>query len=310
MKNKGEIKALYRKAAGDEGGDRKPMRSHISRGARCTPPPRSTTTSARRSSPKLDIALREIADWNCCGATSAAKVDDFLALALPARNLGIADATGLAELMIPCSSCYSRTLVAKERLAADPALAAEINAELGAKVAGRIKVSSILEVLLPKVAPARSREGHEAAGGAQARRYYGCLLTRFPSAVPVPDDVENPQGMETICEALGAEPVEWGYKTDCCGASAAVNDTEQALLLMSRIIKDAVERGANCFVDHLPDVPAQPGRLPGAGAREARHRERLPVYLITELLRSRLGMSLAEMQIDRHLEEAIGLLRS
>jgi heterodisulfide reductase subunit B len=76
---------------------------------------------------KLDVTLREIADWNCCGATSAAKVDDFLALALPARNLGIADATGLAELMIPCSSCYSRTLVAKERLAADPALAAEIN---------------------------------------------------------------------------------------------------------------------------------------------------------------------------------------
>src|SRR5512145_1208692 len=79
---------------------------------------------------KLDIALREIPDWNCCGATSAAKVDDFLAIALPARNLGIADATGLAEIMIPCSSCYSRTLVAKERLAADSKLTAEINAEL------------------------------------------------------------------------------------------------------------------------------------------------------------------------------------
>jgi len=126
---------------------------------------------------KLDVALREIADWNCCGATSAAKVDDFLAIALPARNLGIADATGLAEIMIPCSSCYSRTLVAKERLAADPALAAEINAEIGEKVTGKIKVSTgvlyvaaqligaVLAVLLLKTIVAGPMEGGLGAHG-------------------------------------------------------------------------------------------------------------------------------------------------
>ena len=148
---------------------------------------------------RLDVALREIPDWNCCGATSAAKVDDFLALALPARNLGIADATGIPELMIPCSSCYSRTLVAKERLAADPKLAAEIKAEIGAKVTGRIKVSSILEVLLPKVRSGEiARKVQQRLAGLKPAAYYGCLLTRFPSAVPVPDSVENPQGMETL----------------------------------------------------------------------------------------------------------------
>src|SRR5512134_539494 len=71
---------------------------------------------------KLGIELREIEDWNCCGATSAAKTNDFLAVALPARNLGIADATGLPEVLIPCSSCYSRMLVSKQRLACDPEL--------------------------------------------------------------------------------------------------------------------------------------------------------------------------------------------
>ena len=259
---------------------------------------------------KLDVALREIDDWNCCGATSAAKVDDFLALALPARNLGIADATGLAEIMIPCSSCYSRTLVAKERLAADPALAAEINGELGAKVSGRIKVSSILEVLLPKVASREiQRKVTRPLAGLKVACYYGCLLTRFPSAVPVPDAVENPQGMEVLCKALGAEAVEWGYKTDCCGASATVNDTDQALLLMSRIIRDAVARGANCFVTTCPmcqlNLDAYQGQVRakhGIGAR-------LPVYLITELLGIALGMSPAELQIDRHLEESVGLLK-
>ena len=259
---------------------------------------------------KLDIALREIADWNCCGATSAAKVDDFLALALPARNLGIADATGLAELMIPCSSCYSRTLVAKERLAADPALAAEINAELSGKVIGRIKVSSILEVLLPKVASREiARRVTKPLTDLKVACYYGCLLTRFPSAVPVPDAVEDPQGMETVCRALGAETVEWGYKTDCCGASATVNDTDQALLLMSRIMKDAVARGANSFVTTCPmcqlNLDAYQDQV------RAKHgiRERLPVYLITELVGLALGMGVSELQIDRHLEESVALLK-
>lgn len=260
--------------------------------------------------PKLDIALREIPDWNCCGATSAAKINDFLALALPARNLGIADATGLAEIVIPCSSCYSRTLVAQQRLAADPKLAADINAELGAKIEGRIKVSSILEVLLPKV-----RSGEIAAkvrkplAGLKPAAYYGCLLTRFPSEVPVPDDVENPQGMETVCRALGAEPIEWGLKTDCCGASATVNDTDQALLLMAKIMRDAVARGANCFVATCPMCQLNLDAYQQQVREKHGIRERLPVYLITELIGVALGMNPVELQIDRHLEESVGLLK-
>ncbi|MHB8835141.1 MAG: CoB--CoM heterodisulfide reductase iron-sulfur subunit B family protein [Candidatus Methylomirabilia bacterium] len=259
---------------------------------------------------KLDITLREIADWNCCGATSAAKVNDFLALALPARNLGIADATGLAEIVIPCSSCYSRTLVAKERLAADPKLAAEINAELGEKVSGRIKVSSILEVLLPKVRSGEiAKQVKKRLEGLKPAAYYGCLLTRFPSAVPVPDNVENPQGMETVCRALGAEPVEWGFKTDCCGASATVNDTDQALLLMSKIMKDALARGANCFVTTCPmcqlNLDAYQDQVRGKHGIRAH----LPVYLITELLGIAFGMNPGELQINRHLEESVGLLK-
>jgi len=259
---------------------------------------------------KLGVQLREIADWNCCGATSAAKVDDFLAIALPARNLGLADATGLAEIMIPCSSCYSRVLVAKERLAADPKLAAEINAELSEKVAGRIKVSSILEVLLPLVRSGEiAKKLEKRLAGLKPACYYGCLLTRFPSAVPVPDDVENPQGMDVLCRALGAEPIEWNCKTDCCGASATVNDTDQALLLMSRIMKDAIARGANCLVTTCPMCQLNVDAYQDQIREKHGIRERLPIYLITELLGVALGMDPHELQIDRHLEESVDLLK-
>ena len=88
---------------------------------------------------KLGIDLKEIDDWNCCGATSAAKTNEYLSIALPARNLGIADASGYAEMMIPCASCFSRTLITQKTLERDSDLKNKINADLSKKVQGTIK---------------------------------------------------------------------------------------------------------------------------------------------------------------------------
>lgn len=259
---------------------------------------------------RLGLELKEIDDWNCCGATSASKTDEFLAVALPARNLGIADASGLSEIVIPCSSCYSRLLVSQKRLANDPELRETINAELTQKVEGKIKVSSILEVLVPRV---RSEEFSEKAPkkleGLKPACYYGCLLTRFPSDVDVPDDVENPQGMETVCRAVGAQPLDWSYKTDCCGASAVINDTDTSLLLMSRIMQDAIARGANCFVTTCPMCQFNLDAYQDQVGKKYGIRERLPVYFVTELLGVAMGISPQEMQLDRHFTDAVGLLK-
>jgi len=259
---------------------------------------------------KLNVDLREIEDWNCCGATSASKTNDFLSVALPARNLGIADATGLSEILIPCSSCYSRTLVSQRRLQEDTPLRDTINEELSHKVKGRIKVSSILEVLLPRVASGElSEKATKKLEGLKPACYYGCLLTRFPSDVAVPDDVENPQGMETVCKALGAEPIDWGYKTDCCGASAAVNDADVSMGLMAKILKDAAARGANCFVTTCPMCQFNVDAYQDQVAEKYRIRERLPVYFITELVGIAMGMSPQAMQVDRHFVDSMRLLK-
>ena len=259
---------------------------------------------------KLNVDLREIEDWNCCGATSASKTNDFLSVALPARNLGIADATGLSEILIPCSSCYSRTLVSQKRLQEDTPLRETINEELSHKVKGRIKVSSILEVLLPRVASGElSEKATKKLEGLKPACYYGCLLTRFPSDVAVPDDVENPQGMETVCKALGAEPIDWGYKTDCCGASAAVNDADVSMGLMAKILKDAAARGANCFVTTCPMCQFNVDAYQDQVAEKYRIRERLPVYFITELMGIAMGMSPQALQVDRHFVDSMRLLK-
>jgi heterodisulfide reductase subunit B len=265
---------------------------------------------SKRILKELGVELKELLDWSCCGATSAGKTDDFLAVAMPARNLGIASQSGLSELVIPCSACYSRILVAQQRLLSEPDLKDQINAELKKKVEGDIKVSSILEVLLPKVESGELRKKAEKdLSGLKPVCYYGCMLTRFPCDVPVPDDVENPQGMEKVLQAVGVKAIDWSYKTDCCGASAAVNDPDTAINLMARIMTDAVARGANCFVTTCPMCQMNLDAHQDKFCEKAGISERLPVYFITEILGLSMGISPEELQIDRHFVDSLALLK-
>ncbi len=259
---------------------------------------------------KLGIELKEIEDWNCCGATSASKTNDFLAVALPARNLGIAEASGLPEMFIPCSSCYNRTLESQKILSEDFELKDKINRELSKKVEGKIRISSILDILVSK---AHSGEIAEKSikkwGGLKPACYYGCLLTRFSRDIHISDNIENPQGMETVCKALGAEPIDWSYKTDCCGASAAINDTDTSLFLMSRIIKDALVRGANCFVTTCPMCQMNMDMYQNQVCERYGIQKNLPVFFITELLGVVMGFTAEDLKIDGHFVDCLGLLK-
>lgn len=257
---------------------------------------------------RIGIKLTEIEDWSCCGATSASKTNDFLAIALAARNLGIADATGLPELMIPCSSCYSRTLVSQKTLENDPELKAEVNAELAKKVEGKIKLSTIIEVLMSRTEEIKEKVVKKLKG-VKPVCYYGCLLTRFPSDMPVSDNVENPTSMEVILKSIGAEPLDWGYKTDCCGASASVNDADTALKLMAKIMEDAIARDANCFVTTCPMCQLNLDAYQDDVSKKYGITKKLPVYFITELIGVSMGIPFDQLQIDRHFTDAMGLMK-
>jgi len=259
---------------------------------------------------QLGVDLKEIEDWSCCCATSAGKTDDFLAVALPARNLGIADASGFSEMLIPCSSCYNRTMISQKILSENPELKSKINTDLSKKVEGKIRISSILDILVSRTSSGELMEKSiKKLEGLKPACYYGCLLTRFPCDIRISDNIENPQGMETVCRALGAEPLDWSYKTDCCGASAAINDTDTSLFLMSKIINDAVSRGANCFVTTCPMCQMNMDVYQDQVCERYGIQKRLPVFFITELLGIAMGFSPQEMLIDKHFIDCLGLLK-
>jgi heterodisulfide reductase subunit B len=247
----------------------------------------------------LDVALDEVDDWICCGATAAHSLNHKLAIALPARNLAIAREQGIEEMLAPCPMCSMQLLRAQQAIEGEAQLRAEMAGIVEADPAGGPRVLNAIQVFerigLEKLKAAVRNPLKEWKPAC----YYGCLLVRPPSVVAF-DDAEQPQSMEAILAALGAKPVAWGSKTECCGAGMTMSTPETVIELAGRILANAVAHGANCLITACPMCHVnldmkQPDIERSLGARFG-----LPVYYLTDAVGMALGLSEAQLGVDRH----------
>jgi heterodisulfide reductase subunit B len=194
------------------------------------------------------LDLTEIPDWNCCGATPAATVNPLLPHALAARNLAIAEEMGM-DVVAPCASCYKNMNKASHALNDDPALLAQVNATLDGHQLGRAPaVRHPLDVVvndvgLDNIPVKRPLQGLKVAS------YYGCLITRPEGGF---DDPEHPQSMDRLMEALGADAVDWAYKTKCCGGAIYMTTEAVSFALSADILAHAKAAGANAVAVGCP----------------------------------------------------------
>ena len=100
----------------------------------------------------LDMGLVELDGWNCCGASSAPAVSHTLAVALPARNLALAQAIGY-DLVAPCAACFNRMKAADYYLRTDPVMRAEVESIVGFKYSGEVAVRPVMAVLYEDYGP-------------------------------------------------------------------------------------------------------------------------------------------------------------
>ena len=145
----------------------------------------------------LGLDLKEIEDWNCCGATAYFPVDELLAYTLVARNLAIAEKDGASDFVAPCSACYKNAYFTNAYLKKDADLADHINYALEADnlhVNGTMKVRHLIEVILEDVGvdEVKKKITHPLKD-LKVAPYYGCQMLR-----PRKDheNVENPQFFE------------------------------------------------------------------------------------------------------------------
>lgn len=260
--------------------------------------------SVRKVLGQFGVSLKEIEDWSCCGATSASKTDHQLGVALPARNLGLAQKEGRAVLA-PCSSCYSRLVAANVALKEEPKLLQSINADLETPYTKELPILNILELLLDGLEAKETPEIVNPLKGLKAVAYYGCLLTRIPGYEPR-DNIENPVMMDRILKKIGAEPIDWSYKTDCCGASSAVADRPVAINLIKKLLDEAIEADAAAIVTSCPMCQMNLDMY----QKQAAPSRPIPVYFITELVGIALGLK-NEMnkEIKRHFVDGVSLLK-
>ena len=167
---------------------------------------REYNLSTRAIMRSAGVDLLELEDWTCCGASAAASTNYMLSLALPARNLALAEKMGDGmEVLVPCSACYLNLKKVEEKIKKDPELLAKLNLILkaeGLQLSGNVRVRHLLDVIANDLGPELVRSlAKKSLGDLTVAPYYGCQCLR-PYAVF--DDPESPLSMEPIIEAVGA----------------------------------------------------------------------------------------------------------
>ncbi|HPD61764.1 MAG TPA: CoB--CoM heterodisulfide reductase iron-sulfur subunit B family protein [Thermodesulfobacteriota bacterium] len=262
-------------------------------------------------SQNLDIQLEELEDWSCCGASSGHTFNEALAIALPGRNLALAEKIGATKIVTPCPACFVRLKIAEKKLKVN-----EFHPDLGFTYSGEIQINHLLEYLsepelLKKIRTKITRPLH----GLRVVCYYGCLTVRPPKMTDAKHP-ENPQDMDKLMELLGAQPLPWSFKTDCCGGSLTLTRIDIVRRLVNRLFRMAIEAGADCIVTACPLCQVNLDTREAEAAQAFQQNYKLPVYYFTELLGLALGLPGIDSWLARHivnprkLLEEKGLIRA
>lgn len=259
--------------------------------------------SLKAVSKVLDIELSEPENWVCCGSTPAHQSSPWQATLLPIRNLKLFQELGFSKVLAPCAACFSRLKTSLYEVKMDSQLKEEVEKKLNFHLKEDFRVYNLLDFLLEEVGTERIKEKIKKSWeGAKVVCYYGCLISRPPDVTGWPHP-EYPREMEVIMELLGAEALDWSYKTECCGGSLSLTEGKVVKDMVGKIVKDAREVGAEaiivvCPLCHLNLDARQP------------EKEKIPVLYLSEALGLSFGLSPQSLGLSKHLTNPLALLRS
>ncbi|MGF7185117.1 heterodisulfide reductase subunit B [Desulfitispora alkaliphila] len=252
------------------------------------------------------VQLEEIPDWNCCGASSAHATNQLLGLALPARNLQIAEEQGL-DIAVPCAACYSRLKASHHAITTSETTKAKINEVIGKEYNGSNQVVSVIDVVHQAIGTDAIKEKTSVPlKDLKVASYYGCLWVR-PRELAM-DDPENPVKIDQIVAAAGAEPVEWAYKNECCGAGHSTQKTDVGIKMIRDILKNAKDAGADCIATACPLCMINLDMRQGDILKEFGEDYNLPIFYFTELVGMAIGYIPEEVGVNKHFVDALPLL--
>lgn len=236
---------------------------------------------ARLSAEALGISVEEIPEWQCCGGVYPLAKDEIATKLSSVRALMAArDQDGM--LLTLCSACHNVIKQVNRDMKEDDYISSRVNNYIAAEVPyyGETKVIHYLEMLRDVVGFNTLREKvTNPLTGRKIGAYYGCLLLR-PGKVMQMDDPENPKIIEDFIRAIGADPVIYAKRNECCGGYMTLEDKEAAKKNASGVLDNANASGAELLVTACPLCQYNLAHCDG----------NVPVVYFTELLAEALGL--------------------
>jgi len=265
--------------------------------------------SVREAMAALDVKLEELPDWNCCGASFPLLVDNLLDLAGPARILVAASTQG-EKLATACTTCYNVLKRTNRVLRLDKEKRDRLNYFIEADYQGQVEVLDVLQIIRDEVGFDKVKSKvKKPLNGLKVACYYGCMVLRPPAEVAY-DDPENPHALDDLMASLGAEPVLWGGKVECCGNYLVAIKPEVAMEMSYRIISSAYRAGAEGIATNCPLCQFNLDRWQKELVVKKGGFRPLPVFYFTQLLAIALGLDPANYELEKHYIDPIPVLRA
>ena len=255
----------------------------------------------------LGVELEEIDDWVCCGATAAHATSHLLSVALPAISCAEAEKKGL-DVLTCCAACYSRLKQTNQQVKNDPELRAQISEIIEEDYQGNVRILHISEVLARELAPGLV-ESHvvRPLEGLKVACYYGCLMARMPEDLRI-DAAEYPVIVDGLMRAIGAEPLDWPYKTECCGAALTLAEQTTVKRLSAQILEIAKENGAEVLAVTCPLCQANLDMYQSDAEKLLGRQLGIPVLYFTQLMGLAMGLEPEQLCLEKGIVDPFPLL--
>ena len=252
---------------------------------------------------KLGIELVELPQFSCCGAGVLEEVKEAVDLAVNARNIAYAEREGL-DIVTVCSTCLLVLKRTKYLLDNDEDLRKEVNeilSEAGLEYRGTVDVKHFHWVLLEEFGEEGLKEKVvKPLTGFKVYPYYGCHTVR-PESILGFESSENPQSLEKIIKALGAEPVSGERRLECCGFHAFWPAPRMSMKLTGLNLLDAKKSGANCLTTPCPLCHMNLDANQSRALKEVGESFKMPVLHLPQLVGLALGIEPKKLGLHRNI---------
>jgi heterodisulfide reductase subunit B len=253
----------------------------------------------------LDFPLEEPKGWVCCGSSAAHRADPQAALHLPMENLALLEKKGYREVTMPCAACYNRHQAAVYEMRHHPEKRQQMDEQLGYHYQDQVAVTTMIEAIYHHVGPKKVQEQvKKPLQDLKLVCYYGCLLTRPPEVTGAAHP-ENPTDMDVLMESLGAQVLDWSYKTTCCGAGHSLTRPDIVVNLSGTLVQQALDVGADAVVVACPlchmNLDARQFQMDVSRS--------LPILYFTQLIALALGLSAKAAVLHKNVVDPRPMLR-